>query len=250
MEFSKETNVPVEPKLNFISNKKSGDKPYRELIGSLMYLMLGSRPDLSFAVNFFSRFQNNYSDEIWSAAKKILSYVKKTMNFGLIYKKSNNCKLPVLEAFVDSDWGNDNVDRKSVSGFLFKIYGNTVKWVTRKQTSVALSSTEAELNALCTCVTDGLWLSKILSDLNVTVDVIYVHEDNQGCLKILKNPMNNRRVKHVDIKYKFVCDKINSGEIVVDYVCTEQQIADILTKGLPNVNFEKFRTLLGMECIM
>ncbi|KAI5699156.1 hypothetical protein M8J77_025850 [Diaphorina citri] len=249
MEFSKVSQIPIEPKLNFTNIEKSSGKPYRELIGSLMYIMLGSRPDLAFAVNFFSRFQNNYSDEIWSAAKKILSYIKNTLNYGLVYKKSTNCNIPVIESYVDSDWGNDNLDRKSISGYLFKIHGNIVKWVTRKQTSVALSSTEAELIALCTCVTDGLWLNKILSDLNVDVDKIIIHEDNQGCLNILKNPENNRRVKHVDVKYNFVCNKINSGEIVVHYICTNQQIADILTKGLSIANFVKFRNMLGVEDI-
>lgn len=109
--------------------------------------------------------------------------------------------MPEIVTYVDSDWGGDTNDRKSVSGFLLKVFGNTVAWTTRKQSSVALSTTEAELIALCSAVCDSLWLKKLLLELRLKVQSIIIFEDNQGCISIIKNPGNNRRVKHMDLKY-------------------------------------------------
>lgn len=247
MNSCKGTSVPIDPKLKFsVCNDacKLTKNPIRELVGCLMYLMLGSRPDICFAVNFFSRFQDKATDEIWNHSKRILKYLKNTMNIGLEYKRS--CNLD-LSCYVDADWGGDTQDRKSVTGFVFKICDNTLMWVTRKQNCVSLSTTEAELIALCTAVSEGLWLRKLFSDLGVKFKQIKYYEDNQGCLALIKNPSNNRRVKHIDLKFNFVCDYYKSGIILLDYVSSESQQADIFTKGLPSSLFVKFRELLGLK---
>lgn len=209
-----------------------------------MYLMLGTRPDLSFAINYFSRFQDKATHELLVYLKRVLRYLKETMNLELIYQ--NHSKDQVLDCFVDSDWGGDISDRKSVSGYLFQVFGNTVSWSTRKQNCGALSSTEAKLISLCSSIQEGIWLEKLLADFQIRVNSVRVHEDNQGCINIIKNPSNNKRVKHMDIKYNYISDLWKKGRISLEYVESKKQLADILTKGLPRVHFCFLREKLGL----
>lgn len=219
-----------------------GTKPYRELIGCLMYLMLNTRPDISAAVNFYSRFQHNATQLHWNGLKRILRYLKGTTELGIFYGKEND--IPLI-GFADADWGNFK-DRKSTSGYLYKVYGNIVTWTTRKQPTVALSSTEAEYVALANAATEVIWLKGLLKDLGIiTNDPIIVYEDNQSVIHLLKK-WEYKRLKHVDIKYNFVRDLCNEHIMEVQYVSTNNQEADILTKGLPTVQFGKLRGLLGL----
>lgn len=209
--------TPIDPKLRIEINKEDKEsKPVQELVGCLMYLMLGSRPDLSFAVNYFSRFQDRNSDEVWIHLKKVLRYLKGTADMNLKYTR--NEQESALCVYVDSDWATDTSDRKSVSGYLIKIFGNIVAWVTRKQNCVALSSTEAELVAMCSAVQDSLWFKRLLDDINIKVNNFIVYEDNQGCIALVKNPENNKRVKHIDIKYNFVNEHLKNGTLTIEYI--------------------------------
>lgn len=240
-------NIPLDPNYNFVpsvNNNQTCDKPYKELLGSLMYLMLGTRPDLSYSVNYFSRYQNCFTDELWFQLKGILRYLRGTVNYGLIYTRQNHCE---LNCFVDSDWAGDKVDRKSVSGYLYKLNHDILSWSTRKQVCVSLSSTESEIVALCSSIQEGLWLGKIINDLHVNLNVFNVFEDNQGCINIIKNPGNNKRVKHIDIKYRFICDKVTSKELNLMYIDSKNQTADILTKALSKDSFIKLRNLLSVQ---
>lgn len=147
-------------------------------------------------------------------------------------KYTRNEQESALCVYVDSDWATDTSDRKSVSGYLIKIFGNIVAWVTRKQNCVALSSTEAELVAMCSAVQDSLWFKRLLDDINIKVNNFIVYEDNQGCIALVKNPGNNKRVKHIDIKYNFVNEHLKNGTLTIEYIDTKLQLADMLTKGL------------------
>lgn len=248
MSECKTNSIPMNPQLDLTDQSCDLSKPYRELLGSLMYLMLGSRPDLCYCIHFFSRYQNCYTVELWMYLKNVLKYVKGTLNLGLLYRRSDNCDSK-LKCFVDSDWASDKSDRKSVSGYLFKLNENLLMWSTKKQMCVALSTTESELVAMCTALTDGLWLKNLLSDLNIDMPMLVVYEDNQGCISIIKNPGNNRRVKHIDIKYQFICEKVCNHEIEIKYVDSKNQLADILTKGLSKHQFCKLRELIGLQTI-
>lgn len=128
-----------------------------------------------------------------------------------------------------------------------KIYGNTVAWATKKQKCVALSTAEAELIALCSSITEGLWFKKLLINFNIKVDHVFVFEANQSCISLIKNPENNRRVKHINIKYGFISDMIDKGMLKIEYVNSEDQQADMLTKGLPGPIFCKGYKALGLE---
>lgn len=245
MSDCKSNSIPINPQLTLLQETSScSNKPYRELIGSIMYLMLGTRPDLSFCIHYFSRYQNKYSDELWIYLKDVLKYIKGTVNLGLVYKCCN--QEPILTCYCDSDWASDKTDRKSVTGYLFNLYGNLLVWSTKKQKCISLSTTESELVALCSALTEGLWLQKLLQDLGIDTSKMLVYEDNQGCINIVKNPGNNRRVKHIDIKYHFICEQIQLKNIEIKYIESKQQIADILTKALNKYQFDKLRQYLGL----
>ncbi|XP_062537707.1 uncharacterized protein LOC134206040 [Armigeres subalbatus] len=128
--------------------KQRTSKPYRELVGCLLYASITTRPDLAAAVNFFSQFQSCPNEEHWIHLKRILRYIKGTLDIGLVFKVEEN--VPLLQVFCDADWANDPNDCRSVSGCVVKLYGSTIGWFTRKQQTVSLSSAEAELAALCT----------------------------------------------------------------------------------------------------
>lgn len=218
--------------------------PYRELVGCLMYVMMSCRPDLSASINFFSRYQSSYTECHWNHLKRILRYIKRTIDFELVYSKTDN-DTP-LQGYADADWGNDVNDRKSISGYVFKVFNCTVSWCSRKQQSVSLSSTEAEYVALCNAACEGIWLKELLEELGVTVETVKIFEDNQACIKIAEEPREHKRMKHIDIKYNFIRDAVQLGKVKVKFLPSKKQIADIMTKALPKFQFIELRKKLGL----
>ncbi|CAI6374264.1 unnamed protein product [Macrosiphum euphorbiae] len=246
MEDCKPISTPMETKLN-TENGEATNKPYRELIGCLMYVMIQTRPDLSVAVNLFSRYQSQPTDSLYIQLKRVLRYVKGTTDFGLIYKKGK--EVSPLRGFVDADFANDINDRKSTSGYLFQIYGSTVCWSTRKQSTVAISSTEAEYLALASAIQEAMWLKGLLVEMCVigADEQIVLYEDNQSCIKIAEEPRKHQRLKHLDTKYNFINESIANNEIKLEYVPSENQLADILTKPLSASTFMRLKKLIGVN---
>lgn len=220
----------------------------RILIGLLMYLMLCTRPDLCITVSILSRYQSCASIDLWQSLKRILRYLKGTKNLCLNFKVPNE-DINMLTGYVDSDWAGDRVDRKSTSGYVFKLLNCSVSWCSRKQCTVALSTTEAEYIALSLGVSEACWIRYFVHDFKLDNDFICVKifADNQSAIKVSKNPEFHKRLKHVDIKFHFVRDKINNGVVTVNYLSTDNQIADMFTKPLSLYMFNKFRNQLGLE---
>ena len=248
--FGMEACKPVAtPMISGLKLQKTEDestqKPYRELIGSLMFLAQGSRPDISFALSYLSRYQDCASDDHWGQAKRLLRYLQGSAETKLVYTESSN--QPPILCFADADWGTDPVDRKSTTGFLLKSFGNTIMWCSKKQPVVALSSTEAEYTSACAAACEALWLKKIYKDLHIPVtDPVTIMEDNQGSIQIATNP-ETKRTKHVDIKYHFLRHQVWNGNIRLQYVPSSEQEADILTKALPKEQFNRLRSLIGLN---
>ncbi|XP_062541688.1 uncharacterized protein LOC134209694 [Armigeres subalbatus] len=187
-----------------------------------MYVTLTTRPDLSAAVNYYSQFQSSPTDVHWTHLKRILRYVKGTLDFGLEYTADDDANL--MEAFCDADWANDISDRRSITGYLFKVFNCTVIWTTRKQRAVSLSSTEAELCALCEATCDGVWLTRLLEDVGYYSDepVLY-HEDNQSTIRIIQEPRDRSRLKHIDVKDCFIRNLVKKKSIALKYTPTKMQ---------------------------
>jgi len=216
---------------------------YRQLIGSLMYLV-NTRPDLCFAVNTLSQFMVEPKSVHWSAGKHVLRYLAGTVDYGLDYRRSDGVG---LVGFTDSDWAGCVRDRKSTSGCCFSLGSAAVSWFSRKQRSVALSSAEAEYMAASQATCEALWLRKLLVDLfdqELRPTVIYC--DNQSCIQLSENPVFHDRSKHIEIKYHFIRDYVQRGAVELQYISTDEQVADVLTKSLGRGKFVFFRDKLGV----
>lgn len=236
------TKTPMEKGLclSYNSENEPTKNPYREMLGSLMYLMLSVRPDICYQVGYMGRFQNNPADVHWTCLKRIVRYIKGTENLKLVYSK--NYDEEEVIGYVDSDWASDSEDRKSVSGYIFKVFGCTISWSSKKQTVVATSSSEAEYIALSYATSEAIWIRGILIDLHIISEnkAVTIYEDNKGCIRIAKNS-DSKRSKHIDVKFHFVRDYIAKGYIKIESISTEDQLADMFTKSLDSTKFIKFR---------
>ena len=184
----------------------------------------------------------------WMAVKRIFRYLKGTQTYGLEYRHGIDEK---MHGYADADWAGDTDDRKSVSGFVFMLSGTAISWRSKKQTTVALSTAEAEYVSLAAAAQEAIWLRLLLKTLGQdTANVIKIYEDNNSAICIAKNPVTHARTKHIDIKYHFIRDQIDRQVLEVDYCCTQEMVADILTKPLAKDQFEKLRERLGMKKLL
>jgi hypothetical protein len=152
-----------------------------------------------------------------------------------------------LQGYTDSDWEGSAVDRKSTSGCCFSLGSTMITWFNRKQTFVALSSTEAEYMAVSMASCEAIWLHKLLTGLfDQELEPTVIYCDNQSCIKLSENPVFHDRSKHIEIIYHFIRDRIQKGAVKLQYISTDEQVADILTKPLEKGKFVFFRDKLGV----
>jgi hypothetical protein len=219
-------------------------KEYQRAIGSLMYAMLGSRPDIAFAVSMVSRFASNPTAEHMKAVKRILRYLKGTLNYQLTYRGD----LQALTGYSDADWAGDKDTRRSTGGFVFNVGSGIVSWSSKRQATVALSSCESELMAQTQAAKEAIWLKRFLSEILYQDQVaVVIHCDNQGAIALAKNDQFHARTKHIDIQEKWVREAVATKEVELQYISTDFQLSDGLTKPLPRDKFEFFRASIGVE---
>jgi hypothetical protein len=216
---------------------------YRQLIGSLMYLV-NTRPDICFVVNTLSQFMVEPRRLHWVAAKHVLRYLCGTVDYGLDYHRGDGVH---LVGYIDSDWAGCVSERKSTSGCFFGLGSAVVSWFSRKQKSVALSSAEAEYMAASQASCEALWLRKMLIGLfGVQLRHTVIYCDNQSFIKLSENLVFHDRSKHIEILYHFIRDYVQRGSVELQYISTEEQVADILTKALNMGKFVFFKDKLGV----
>jgi len=224
-------------------SKEADGTLYRQLVGSLNYLTT-TRPDIAYSVSILSQFMAKPSGNHWNAAKKVLRYLKGTVNLGIMYTDESDV---VLTGFSDSDWAGNPDDRRSTSGYAFHIGSGVVSWSSKKQPTVSLSSTESEYKALTNATCEAIWLRRILADLEEAQSgSTCINCDNQSAIKLAHNPVYHARTKHVELQYHFVREKIESNEIGLIFCNTKDNVADIFTKPLGKIKFEVFRSQLGI----
>lgn len=217
--------------------------PYQSLIGALMFLAVSTRPDIAYSVNFLSQFNVNYASEHWTVAKRILRYLKGTVNYGLMYQKSGE----LLFGVVDADWGANTVDRRSYSGFAFMFAGAAICWDARKQRTVALSSVEAEYVAISEATKEAIYLRNMFNETSKPCNKVVIYNDSQGAQRLASSTVaHHGRTKHVDLRHHFIREKCNSGVIDLKYLSTEEMSADVLTKGLNGTKHNSCLNGLGM----
>ena len=154
-----------------------------------------------------------------------------------------------MYGYSDADWAGDERP-KSTSGYVFKLGGATISWSSKKQSVVALSSTEAEYIALCSTAQEVVWLRKLLCSLEFEQnEPTLLFEDNQGAIALCKNPKDHSRMKHVDIKYHFVRETVKNKIISLEHCPSKEMLADIFTKGLARSSFEMLRVQMGVGAV-
>lgn len=227
-------------------SKEADQKLYRSMIGSLLYVT-ATRPDVMQAVGQVARFQAAPKEAHVLAVKRIFRYLKGTTDLGLWYPKGNKL---TLEAYTDADWAGSVDDRRSTSGAAFYLGNCLVSWLSKKQSSISLSTAEAEYIAAALCCAQVLWMKQTLQDIQVKYDEpIPILCDNTSAINISKNPVMHSKTKHIPIKYHFLREHVAEKDVRLEYVGTKEQIADIFTKPLPRETFEYLRQKLGIVSI-
>lgn len=224
-------------------SKPVNSSNYQSMVGSLLYAAMATRPDIAQAVSVVSKFNANPSTAHLTAVKRILRYLKGTTELALKYEQSES---GTLIGFSDADWAGDLDDRRSTTGNVFLLSGGAVSWLSKKQSTVALSTAEAEYVALSQASQECVWLRRLLSDLGMDVTPVVILEDNQGAIAIAKNPVDHSRTKHIDIRYHYIRECVQNGQIQVKYCPTHNMKADILTKPLVKQRFEYLRSEIGL----
>lgn len=239
MQQCRQVSTPMEVNFAIEEAPVNLEPPYRRLICSLMYVAVTTRPDLSYSVSYLSRFLDSPTDQAWKAGKRILRYLSSTKNAGLYFKKGT----PGLAGWCDADWAGDKKTRKSVSGFVAFHCGNPVAWHSKKQNCVALSSMEAEYISAGAAAQELINVKGVVTEFN-SVDKVLLKVDNLSAISMMNTFENSKRGKHIDIRYHFIKDLCVKKEIIVEYISTEENIADVLTKPLGKQKFVKFRDSL------
>ncbi|KAG8489147.1 hypothetical protein CXB51_017180 [Gossypium anomalum] len=218
--------------------------PYSSAVGSLMYAMVCSRPDLSYAVSAVSRYMANPGKEHWKAVQWVLRYLRGTTDVCLQFGRTKDRVI----GYVDADFAGDLDRRRSLTGYVFTIGGCAISWKATLQTTVALSTTEAEYMAITEACKEAIWLKGLFSELNKDLQISIVFCDSQSAIFLTKDQMFHERTKHIDVRYHFVRDIIARGDIVVSKISTHENPADMMTKSLPITKFEHCLDLVGVHC--
>ncbi|KAL0266989.1 UNVERIFIED_CONTAM: hypothetical protein PYX00_009379 [Menopon gallinae] len=252
MENAKEIGTPMELNVKVSKEMSPKDenereemkhKPYRELIGCLVYLSKATRPDIAFAAMTLGRYCNDPGKEHWTLAKRVLRYLKATPELGIKY--SRNVKQ--LEAFTDSDWAGNVDDRRSCSGNVLMLAGGPISWMSKLQSSVSLSTMEAEYVAIREVTKEVVYVSRLINHMlfrHYVKEPISVYCDNQSAIELSKNPVFHKRSKHIDIAYHYARELVEKGKIELKYLRTDEMIADVFTKPLSKVKHNKFVKML------
>lgn len=236
--------TPIECNWNDIldNNRKKCEAPYREAVGCLIYLQVVSRPDISFAVNVLSRDLEKPNEGHWVLLKRVLRYLKGTLNLGLLYGCTGN-----FITYSDADYAGDKLTRKSMSGVVCLYANAAVTWLCKKQSCIAQSTTEAEYISAAAAAKEIIWFRKLFDDCKLDIKNFLLCVDNTGAIRLTKNPEFHQRSKHIDVKYHFIRDLYNKKKLEISYVKSEDQIADIFTKALPKDSFISLVSKLGLR---
>ncbi|KAJ4711603.1 Retrovirus-related Pol polyprotein from transposon TNT 1-94 [Melia azedarach] len=215
--------------------------PYTSAVGSLMYAMVCTRPDLAQSVSVVSRFMGEPGKEHWQAVKRIFRYLKGTFDVGLIYRGDTQC---LVTGFSDSDYAGDVDSRRSMTGYVFTLGSSVVSWKATLQPTVTLSTTEAEYMALTEAAKEGIWLKGLVSDLGLHHDQAIVYCDSLSAICLAKDQVHHERTKHIDVRYHFLRSE---KRIKVNKVGTADNPADMFTKPVPHSKFQHCLDLLNVR---
>jgi len=222
--------------------------PYASAIGSIMYAMLCTRPDVSYALSMTSRYQQNPGDSHWMAVKNILKYLRRTKEMFLVYGglEEDLC----VKCYTDASFQTDRDDSRSQSGYVFIMNGGAIAWKSSKQNVVAQSTTESEYVAASEAAQEAAWMKKFIADLGVVPaiqDPIEIFCDNEGAIAQAKEPRSHHSTKHILRRFHYIRDIVERGDVCIRKVHTDQNLADPFTKPLPQAKHEGHARAIGLR---
>ncbi|KAG8479822.1 hypothetical protein CXB51_029312 [Gossypium anomalum] len=253
-ENTKHVSTPLASHLKLnaqLSPKTEGEReymakvPYANAVGSLMYAIACTRPDTSQAVGVVSRYMHDPGKGHWQAVKWILRYLRKTEDAGLVFEQDEALGQFVV-GYVDSDFAGDLDKRRSTTGYLFTLAKAPVSWKSTLQSTVAISTTEAEYMAVTKAVKDAIWLNGLLEDLGVVQSHISLYCDSQSAIHLAKNQVYHSRTKHIDVRYHFVREVFEKGKILLQKIPTADNPADMMTKVVTTIKFNHCLNLINI----
>nr|GEV65296.1 retrovirus-related Pol polyprotein from transposon TNT 1-94 [Tanacetum cinerariifolium] len=221
---------------------------YANAVGSLMYLMVCTRPDIAYALSVVSIFLANPGKNHWEAVKWILKYLQGTANVGLVYGTNRGNHVNVTY-FVDSDYAKDPDKGRSITCYTFLVQGCVVSWKATLQHVVAPSTTDAEYMALTDAVNEAIWLRGLLKELGVKLNIVAFNCDNQGAIDLSRNHVFHERIKHINVCYHFIKEVLETKKVKVLKVGTEHNATDALTKVVPGLKLQHCLELLNLLCL-
>jgi hypothetical protein len=225
--------------------------PYASLLGSLMFAMLATRPDIAFAVGSLSKFSSNPGLVHWRELKHVVRYLLGTSDYVLMFRgtqTSGGLWSHLIHGYSDSDWAGELDQRRSTAGYAFLMAGAAISWSSKLQSTPALSSTEAEYVAGSRAAQEAIWLRSLLEELGFSEsEPTHLLCDNQGALALARNPVNHPRTRHIQLRFHFIRKAVARKQIFLEYCPTDEMVADVLTKGLGTIKHYKFIRMLGMD---
>lgn len=225
-------------------NKNKEKIPYREAIGSLLFAAQVTRPDIIFSVILLSRYCEKPKLAHWTATKRIMRYLKGTIDYKLTYGPSRTETI----GYCDADYAGDVNDRKSTSGYVFIKNGAALSWQSKKQTVVAQSTAEAEFTSLAFAAKEAMWLKSLRDEiLGISNTAYRMYCDNQGAVDLAHNNNHSEKTKHIDVKLKFVHNELEKKTMLLEHIPTDKMLADVLTKSLTKEKHEKCIAGLGLQ---
>jgi hypothetical protein len=223
--------------------------PYASAIGSVMYAMLCTRPDVCLAVSLTSRYQSDPGQEHWIAVKNILKYLKNTKEMFLVYGGDEEL---AVKGYVDASFDTDPDDSKSQSGYVFILNGGAVSWRSSKQSVIAASTTEAEYVAASEAAQEGVWMKEFITELGVVpsaLDPMAIYCDNNGAIANAKEPRSHNKSKHIKRRFHTIREYVKENDVKICKVHTDLNVADPLTKPLSKAKHDQHRNSMGVRCI-
>ncbi|GKB54031.1 hypothetical protein Tco_0904784 [Tanacetum coccineum] len=230
---------------NDLDVERMSKVPYANVVGSLMYLMVCTRPDIAYVVSIVSRYLANPGKNHYEAVKWIFKYLKGTADICLVYGRDQGKHVDV-DGFVDADYAKDPNKGRSITGYVFTVHGCVVSWKATLQHVVALSTTEAKYMALTEAVKESIWLKRLLIELRVNLRSVVVNCNNQSAIHLSRNAMFHERTKHINVRYHFNREIVESKEIEVAKIGTKNNAADAFTKVVPGPKFKYCMKILGV----
>ncbi|CAM6108199.1 unnamed protein product [Calypogeia fissa] len=229
---------------------------YQAMVGSLMYLAVWTRPDIAERCSRLGQFAHNPAAEHHSNIRNVLAYIKGTPNLALQYQRTPHQGLEIHSlnflGYSDASFADNSEDRKSTSGYLFKLAGGVISWKSQKQPVIATSSIEAEYVAYSIACKEAMWLRNLLHELHfITPDIqtVVIYGDNKPALSLIVNPEHHQRTKHIEVQWHYVREQVQKGIVTLKYMSTDAMPSDGLAKPLTGVRFTRFTQLLGMHML-